>query len=213
MAIDLSLYLVTDPVHTRSRRVIDVVTRAIAGGVTIVQLRDPFCSTRALMAEAEALQALLRPAGIPLIINNRVDVAFAVGAAGVHLGQDDMDPRAARRLMGDAAVIGLSVGNEAEFNASRGMLAAADYIGVGPVMATATKADVGDAIGYAGLAAMRARTTLPLVAIGGIKEEHAADCIRAGAHGVAVVTSIMAAPEPDVAARRLMDEIRKGKST
>jgi thiamine-phosphate pyrophosphorylase len=200
---DLSLYLVTDRRLAGPRGVIETVRSALAGGVTLVQLRDPEAETRALEDEARALKALLAPHGIPLVINDRTDVALSAGADGVHLGQDDMDPRDARRLLGPNAIIGLSVGSPAELAASAQTLGAVDYLGTGPVNATATKAGAGDAIGPAGVAAVVARSALPVVAIGGIGAGHAAAAIEAGARGIAVVSAIMAAPDPERAARDL----------
>lgn len=200
---DLSLYLVTDSRLAGPRGVAETVRLALAGGVTLVQLRDPDASGRALVEQARALKALLGPHGVPLVVNDRVDVAAAAGADGVHLGQDDLDPLDARRLLGPDAIIGLSVGSPAEFAASEAVLGAVDYLGTGPLRATATKAGAGAAIGPDGVAAVAALTRLPVVAIGGIAAEHAADAIAAGARGVAVVSAVMAAPDPTRAARDL----------
>lgn len=198
---DLSLYLVTDPGLTEARGLIETVEQAVAGGVTIVQLRDPQAKGRALAEQARALLALLAPRGIPLIVNDRVDVAAAVGAQGVHLGQDDLDPAAARALLGPEAIIGLSIGTLEELAASD--LGPVDYVGCGPVKATGTKSDAGGAIGVEGFAFLRAHIALPMVGIGGLKAEDAADVIRAGAEGVAVVSALCAAPDVAAAARDL----------
>ncbi|MEP9354504.1 thiamine phosphate synthase [Xanthobacter sp. KR7-65] len=200
-AFDLTLYLVTDPRLVAARGLVATVAAAVKGGATLVQLRDPEAHGRALVEQARALKALLKPLGIPLIVNDRVDVAVAADADGVHLGQDDMAPADARALLGPDRILGLSVGTPAEFAASD--LAGVDYLGVGPVTATGTKADAGAAIGTAGLAAVRALTRLPIVGIGGIDRALAADVIRAGADGVAVVSAICAAPDPEDAARAL----------
>lgn len=202
---DLTLYLVTDPRLTAARGLLATVEAAVAGGATIVQLRDPDAHGRALVEQARALKALLAPRGIPLIINDRVDVALAAGADGVHLGQDDMDPADARALMGPDLILGLSVGNPAELAGSD--LSGVDYLGVGPVSATGTKADAGSAIGTAGLAAVRALTRLPIVGIGGIGASLAGEVIAAGAEGVAVVSAICAASDPAAAARELRSVI------
>jgi thiamine-phosphate pyrophosphorylase len=213
MGLDLSLYLVTDPVLNGGRSLTDLVYKAVKGGVSIVQLRDPIAKTRSLIEQAQALQALLRPQNIPLIINDRVDVALAVGAAGVHLGQKDMDARQARALLGADAIIGLSIGSEAEWLASQEAISAVDYIGTGPVFATSTKGDAGDAIGYDGLAGMRARTRLPMVAIGGVKREHVGGCLKAGADGVAVVSAITLAEDVELAARGFVEAIGQTRGT
>ncbi|MFG1319592.1 thiamine phosphate synthase [Xanthobacter autotrophicus] len=198
---DLTLYLVTDPRLVAARGLLATVDAAVKGGATIVQLRDPDAHGRALVEQARALKALLAPLRIPLIINDRVDVAVAADADGVHLGQDDMTPADARAVLGPERILGLSVGNPAEYAASD--LGGVDYLGVGPVKATGTKADAGGAIGAAGVAAVRALTRLPLVGIGGLATVDVSDVIRAGADGVAVVSAICAASDPEQAARAL----------
>ncbi len=198
---DLTLYLVTDARLTAARGLEAVVAAAVKGGASLVQLRDPDAHGRALADQARALKALLAPFGIPLIINDRVDVAHAAGVAGVHLGQDDLSPAAARAILGPDAIVGLSVGNPVELAASD--LGPVDYLGVGPVRATGTKADAGAAIGAEGIAAVRALTRLPLVGIGGIDLTNAAHVIRAGADGIAVVSAICAAKNPEEAAAAL----------
>lgn len=202
---DLTLYLVTDPRLTAARGLEATVKAAVEGGVTLVQLRNPDVHGRALAQEARSLKALLAPLGIPLIVNDRVDVAHAAGADGVHLGQDDLDPAAARAILGPRAIIGLSVGNPAELAASD--LSAVDYLGVGPVRATGTKADAGAAIGAEGIAAVRALTSLPMVAIGGIDASITKDVIRAGADGIAVVSAICAAKDPKQASADIKSAI------
>ncbi len=206
-SFDLSVYLVTDPVLTGGRSVIDCVAQALKGGVTMVQLRDPQATSRALVEQARALKALL-PSTVPLIINDRVDVALACGAAGVHLGQDDMDARDARALLGPDAIIGLSVGDEAQWRASQEAIEAVDYLGVGPVFSTTTKSDSGSAIGAEGVALVRALTDLPIVAIGGLRAGRIAPSIAAGAQGAAVVSAIMNAADPAAAVREIAAEVR-----
>lgn len=206
---DLTLYLVTDPRLVAERGLLATVDAAVKGGVTLVQLRDPDAHGRALVEQARALKALLAPLGIPLIVNDRVDVAVAADADGVHLGQDDMSPADARALLGPERILGLSVGNPAEFaGSSSGIdIGAVDYLGVGPVKATGTKKDAGAAIGAAGVAAVRALTRRPIVGIGGIDGALAGEVIRAGADGVAVVSAICAAPDPEHAARALLSAV------
>lgn len=206
---DLTLYLVTDPRLVAERGLLATVDAAVKGGVTLVQLRDPDAHGRALVEQARALKALLAPLGIPLIVNDRVDVAVAADADGVHLGQDDMSPADARALLGPERILGLSVGNPAEFaGSSSGIdIGAVDYLGVGPVKATGTKKDAGAAIGAAGVTAVRGLTRLPIVGIGGIDGALAGEVIRAGADGVAVVSAICAAPDPEHAARALLSAV------
>ncbi|MEP9377445.1 thiamine phosphate synthase [Aquabacter sp. CN5-332] len=202
---DLSLYLVTDPHQTASRGLVETVAQAVAGGVTLVQLRDPEAKGRLLVEQARALVALLRPKGIPLIVNDRVDVAIAADADGVHLGQSDMAPADARALLGPDRILGLSVGSAEELAASD--LSLVDYVGTGPVKATGTKTDAGAAIGVEGLAAMRRLVSIPMVGIGGIDLAITKDVIRAGADGIAVVSAICAAPDILSAAQRLKQEV------
>jgi thiamine-phosphate pyrophosphorylase len=208
---DYSLYLVTDRGLAAGRPLLDIVRAAVSGGVTCVQLREKACSTREFVIQASALREVLRPQGIPLIINDRVDVALAVGADGVHLGQDDLPLRAARGILGPTRVIGISVDSVAQaLEAERD---GADYLGVSPVFATPTKTDTAPPLGLAGLAAVRRAVGLPLVAIGGIGLGNAAQVIRGGADGIAVVSAIVAAADPRGAAADLRAEIRRARRT
>lgn len=201
ISFDLTLYLVTDPRQTATRGLEATVAAAVDGGVTLVQLRDPHLEPVVLVATARKLKALLKPLGIPLILNDRAELVAEAGADGVHIGQDDISPAKARALIGPERILGLSVGNPAEFAASE--LKGVDYLGVGPVRATGTKGDAGAAIGPEGITAVRALTQLPLVGIGGIDADIAGDVIRAGADGVAVVSAICAADDPKEAAENL----------
>lgn len=207
---DLSVYLVTDAALCGARGVPAVVERAVAGGATMVQLRDKEASTRVLLEEALALLALLRPLGIPLIVNDRVDVALAAGADGVHVGQDDMPALPARRLIGEGLLLGVSVGSEAE---ARGVdPGLVDYAGIGPVFATATKPDAGAALGLDRVRALRRMLPVPAVGIGGIDAGNAAAVVRAGADGVAVVSAICAAADPQAAAEAVAAAVRHGRA-
>lgn len=197
-SFDLSLYLVTDRPALGGRNLVDVVDAAVAGGVTMVQLREKTASTREFVELARALVAKLRPHGVPLLINDRLDVALAADADGVHVGQDDMHPVDVRAILGPEKIVGLSVTGEAETTAARGL--PVDYLGAGPVFATATKKDAGAPQGLAGLATMLSLATVPVVAIGGITRERAPSVIAAGAQGVAVVSAICSAPDPQSAA-------------
>ncbi len=204
--VDYSLYLVTDRGLARGRTTGDIVRAAVAGGVTCVQLREKDCPTREFIAEARLLKEILRPAGIPFIINDRLDVALAVGADGVHLGQQDMDIADARRLAGPEFVIGISA--ESLEDALRAEAQGADYIAISPVFATATKNDTALPLGLDGIRRIRAAVRLPLVAIGGITTDNAAAVIAAGADGVAVVSAIVAADSPQRAAAALKKCLR-----
>jgi thiamine-phosphate pyrophosphorylase len=198
---ELSVYLITDRALSGARSVYDTVRDAIAGGATLVQLRDPQAKTRALVEEARALVALLRPKRVPLIINDRVDVALAADADGVHVGQSDMLAADARALIGPARILGLSVTSEDDLVGSA--LVGVDYLGVGPIYPSPTKADAAPPMAIGGLKAIARRTRLPIVAIGGLHAGNAAEAIAAGAEGVAVVSAICAAPDAEVAAREL----------
>ncbi|MFZ3219548.1 MAG: thiamine phosphate synthase [Rhodoferax sp.] len=197
----LRLYLVTDQSLTRGRPLADVVAAAVQGGVTCVQLREKHLDTRAFLAQAVMLKALLAPHGVPLIINDRIDIALACGAEGVHLGQSDMPVHAARQLLPAHVFIGWSVESMDDVRDSATL--PLDYLGVSPVFATPTKTDTKTAWGLDGLAQVRAATALPLVAIGGIHAGNAQAVLRAGADSLAVVSALCAADDPHAAAADL----------
>jgi thiamine-phosphate pyrophosphorylase len=201
VTVDYSLYLVTDRALAQGRELVDIVHAAVRGGVRVVQLRDKDASSRAALGQAQALKALLDPLGVPLIVNDRIDLALACGAAGVHLGQDDLPCDLARQLVGHDLIIGVSVSTPEE--ARRATREGANYLGVSPVFDTPTKVDTPKATGLAGLAAIRAATDLPLIAIGGISLSKVAVVVAGGADGIAVVSAIMAAEDPEMAARAL----------
>lgn len=204
---DLSLYLVLDPdLCGGAEGMLRTTEEALEGGVTIVQLRAPTWKKRALAACARDLLEILRPRGIPLIINDHADVAAAVGADGLHVGQDDLSPADARRIIGPDMILGLSAGSMAEVRGADPALV--DYLGIGPVWATATKKDAGAAVGLDGLAALRAATPLPVVAIGGIGASNAADVMRTGVDGIAVVSAICGQASPRTAAENLLVQLR-----
>jgi thiamine-phosphate pyrophosphorylase len=198
---DLSLYLVTDPEMTAGRGLRETVAAAVEGGATMVQLRHKDGPARALVEAGRVLRALLAPRGIPLIINDRVDVAQAIGAEGVHLGQDDLPPAMARAILGPRAIIGLSITGESQLAGCDP--AVVDYVGLGPLFPTGTKADAARVLGEAAFAAIRRQLRCPVVAIGGIDVTNAARAMAAGADGVAVVSAICAAPDARAAARAL----------
>lgn len=195
------LCLVTDRPLSRGRPLTEIVAAAARGGATMVQLREKDASTREFLEQARALKALLKPLGIPLVINDRVDIALAVEADGVHVGQSDMPIADVRRLVGDRMFVGLST-SKAEF-----ILApeaqAADYLGVGPVYAQTTKAGTASPHGPEGFRKLRALTKKPVMAIGGIKASNAAPIIQAGADGLAVVSAIVSADDPEQATREI----------
>ena len=194
------LHLVTDSLLCGARGVEAVVQAAVRGGARVVQLREKTLSTRAFVERARALKALLAPLGVLLVINDRLDVALACGADGLHVGQDDLLPEDARRWM-PHALLGLSIERLDQLGAAERM--AVDYYGAGPVFATATKMDAAPPLGLDGLRALRARTARPLVAIGGIAADNAAAVLAAGAQGLAVVSALCAALDPEAEARRI----------
>ncbi len=197
----LRLHLVTDAVQCGERGLLAVVQSAVRGGVTCVQLREKSLDTRAFVERARALKALLSPLRIPLLVNDRVDVALAAGADGVHVGQSDMAPQDVRRLM-PGALIGLSIESWQQMHEAE--RAPVDYYGISPVFATSSKADAAPALGLAGLQQLRRMTARPLVAIGGIQVGNVAAVMAAGADGVAVVSALCAADDPARAAQALL---------
>ena len=199
--IDYSLYLVTDRSLSKGRPTSEIVAGAVAGGVTCVQLREKQCRTREFVDEALALKPLLKDCNIPLIINDRLDVALAVEADGVHLGQDDMPISMARAIAGSSLIIGISA--ESTEDALRAEQEGADYIGISPIFATPTKPETGPPLGLDGVRKIREVVDIPLVGIGGINELNAAEVIAAGADGIAVVSAIVSADDPAAATRTL----------
>jgi thiamine-phosphate pyrophosphorylase len=199
---DLRLYAVLDPARCRGRPLPLLAAAAARGGATLVQLRDKRPATREAVAAARAVLAALQPFGVPLLVNDRVDVALAAGAAGVHLGQEDMDPADARRLLGPDAIIGVTVHHPEEADAVEPGLA--DYAGIGPVFATASKASTDPPLGPAGFGRLRRRLAgLPCCGIAGIDHANAPAVIAAGADGVAVIADLFMADDVEAAARRL----------
>ncbi len=205
MNTDYSLYLVTDPALPAGRSMVDIVAEAIAGGVSCVQLREKDTHGGRFCEIAEELLAVTRPAGIPLIINDRVDVMLATAADGVHVGQSDIPADRVRRLIGPHKILGVSV--EAVEEVAPAIAAGADYLGASPVFSTPTKTDTGRPLLFEGLHRICHASTVPVVAIGGMNHQNAAEAIGAGAAGIAVVRAIMAAKDPRAAAQHLRDTI------
>lgn len=189
---DYSIYLVTDDGCLQGRALIDCVREALEGGVTLVQYRAKTASSAEMYAEALQLKALCDSFNVPLIINDRLDIVMAVGAAGVHLGQDDLPCAAARKLLGEDYIIGVSAHNPAE--AKTALQSGADYLGCGAVFGTATKADV-KKLGTEGLTAICREKGLPVVGIGGVTADNYREVRAAGADGAAIVSGILAQPD------------------
>ena len=195
------IYLVTDQKACLGRALESIVEAAAAQGLCCVQLREKKADTRTFLEQAQALKSILAGTGIPLVINDRLDIALAVEAEGVHIGQSDMPYDTARRLLGPDALIGLSVESWEDVEAAQDMELA--YIGVSPVFATPTKTDTKTPWGLEGLAKIRAFSRHPLVAIGAVNATNAESVIQAGAHSLAVVSAICSAPDPGAATQEL----------
>jgi len=205
--IDLSLYLVLDPGLCAGFGMVETARAAVAGGASVVQLRDKHADTPLMIETGRALKAALSGTGALLIVNDDVEAAVAIGADGLHIGQEDMDAPTARARIGDDMILGLSV--ETEVLAAGVDPAIVDYAGIGPVFATSTKADHKEPIGFAGLARLVRICPVPAVAIGGLKAAHVGDVFAAGADGLAVVSAICGTRDPEAAAREIAENIRK----
>jgi thiamine-phosphate pyrophosphorylase len=208
--IDLRLNAIVDPERAGGRDVVELARLLAQGGATLLQLRDKKSDTRRMIETARAIKAVLSPLGIPFVVNDRVDVALAAGADGVHIGPDDMAPEDARALLGPDAIIGVSVKSVAAAEAAP--IGLVDYAGVGGVYATVSKAQENPPIGPEGLArvtaALRRRAReFPVVGIAGIDADNAAAVIAAGADGVAVISALSLAPDPAAAARALREVV------
>src|SRR5712692_354612 len=197
----LRLYVLTDTRAAHERSLAQLVAAALEGGATAIQLRDKTSNALAQVELGRELRRLTREAGALLIVNDRVDVAYAVEADGVHLGQDDLPAATARAILGPNAIVGGSAGNPTEL--TRALAAGVDYLGVGPMYATASKPDAGPAIGPAGLAEIRQATALPIVGVGGIDAANLAPVCAAGADGVAIISAIMGDHDVASATRRI----------
>ena len=200
------LYVIIDRLAIGQRDLESVAAGAIRGGADVIQLRDKRASTSQLIQEAEKLKALTQAFQIPLIVNDRVDVAKAVGADGVHLGQDDLPVTVARDILGPDRLIGKSTHSLEQALAAEAE--GAHYIGLGPVFATPTKPDY-ETIGTKLIADVIARVRIPLVCIGGIERSTITPVLEAGAACVAVVRAVCAAEDPEAAARELKRLIRQ----
>lgn len=202
---DWRVYVITDSHRARGRSYREIAEAAVRGGATAVQLRMKEEPARAMVQAAREIAALCRAAGVAFVVNDRIDVALAAGAGGAHVGQDDLPARDARALLGEDLLLGVSASTEDEAVAA--WRSGADYLGVGAVYATATKADAGAPVGLARVRAICRAVPIPVVGIGGITAENAAEVIRAGAAGVAVVTAVTLAEDMAAATRRLREEV------
>lgn len=205
--LDLSLYLITDRTHISLEKFFNIIQEAIEGGVTLIQLREKNTSFQEVCTLGTQLLSLLKPYGIPLIINDHIDVALAIGAAGVHLGQSDANVDSAKRLLGSTAIIGLSI--ETLQQAKDAENQEVDYIAASPVFATLTKTDCKDGWGIEGLKSLCSLSSHPVVAIGGIHEGTIDSVLECKVAGVAVVSAIFQSLTPKIKAATLKKKMEE----
>ncbi len=210
MGLDLRLYVITDSRLLGPRSLVEAVEEAIRGGATVIQYREKNAPTRKMVEEARLLRTLCKGKGVTFIVNDRIDVALAVDADGVHVGDDDMPVWLARKILGPLKIIGASADSveKALLYAAEG----ADYLGVGSIYPTSTKPDAGPPIGIEGLRRIVSVVNIPVVAIGGINADNAKEVLGAGASGIAVISAVMGAPdifEATMRLRKIVDEVRK----
>jgi thiamine-phosphate pyrophosphorylase len=208
MRIDLRLNAIVDPERAGGHALAELARRCAAGGATLIQLRDKVRETRAMIEQARAIKQALMPFGVPFVVNDRADVALAAGADGVHLGTEDMAVEDARRLLGSDAIVGLSVKSVGE--AETAPVDSIDYVGSGGVFVTLSKQQKNAPIGPGGLARIiavlhRRAPDLPVCGIAGIDAGNAAEVIAAGADGVAVISALSQAADPEAASRQLRE--------
>ena len=204
--IDWKLYFIADFESSKGKDLVWIVEKAVKGGATVVQLRAKSISTREFLDISMKIHSFLKKKRVPLIINDRIDIALALDADGVHLGQKDMPLQIARKILGKEKIIGISVNNieeamEAENNG-------ADYLGVGPVFPTTTKPDIRAPLGIEGLRKIREKIKIPIIAIGGINKSNVHEVYSTGVDGIAVVSAIILSPDPCQAAEKLIEEIK-----
>ena len=207
MALDYSVYLVTDRDILGDRDLLMAVEQALQGGVTMLQLREKTASSRDFYQLAVRMKKLAAACQVPLIINDRLDIALAADADGLHIGQEDLPPGVARRILGPGKILGYSVSTVAE--AVYGERNGADYLGAGPVYATGSKADAANPIGIDGLRQIKQSVSIPVVGIGGIGEVNILDVKGAGADGISVISAIMGSRDIRGSSRMLADAWRQ----
>lgn len=203
-AKDWYLYLITDENISRGRSHIDIARAAIDGGADVIQLRDKTSSSRKMYEDAIAIRSLTKAAGVIFIVNDRLDIALASDADGLHVGQNDLPPGVARKLLPADKILGVSA--ESVTEAQQAEQDGADYLGVGPIFdARSTKPDASEPGGFTLLSGIRNQTSLPIIAIGGINSNNAREVINAGAHGIAVISAIVAADNIQKATQELKE--------
>jgi thiamine-phosphate pyrophosphorylase len=207
--IDYSLYLVTDRALSLGRSNLEVIEAAVSGGVTVVQLREKEASTQEFYQEGLRIKDYLKVAYIPLIINDRIDIALALDADGVHLGQEDMPVDVARKILGPHKIIGASAFTTEEAVAAESM--GADYLGLSPIFATETKPELVEEIGIKKISSLKRAVKIPVVGIGSMNQTNAYEAVRAGLDGVAVVSAICSQEDPRAAAQALKTVVLRAK--
>lgn len=207
--MDVSLYVILDRAAARGRDLEAVLEATLAGGCRMIQLREKEWPSGRLLPLAERLRRRCADAGATFVINDRVDLGVAVGADGVHLGQHDLPPRAARPLLRRGMILGISTHDAAQARAA--VAEGADYVAVGSMFPTATKPD-SQLVGPGLVRALRAAVSVPLVGIGGITVDNARDVIRAGADGVAVISAVCSADDPRAATERFLAAIEAARA-
>lgn len=201
MDINYKLYLITDRSFLNGRSLKDCVEAAIKGGVTLVQVREKDASTREFYKIAKEVKESTSKYNIPLLINDRIDIALAIDAEGVHLGQSDMPIKLARKILGEDKIIGISANTLEE--ALEAQKAGADYLGIGPVFYTGTKKDIDEPIGVHGLKEITQNIRIPSVAIGGINKENAESVLETGVNGISVISAILGSEDIEKASIEL----------
>jgi len=207
--VDYSLYLVTDRDLSLGRSNLEVIQAAVRGGVTLVQLREKEATTKEFYQEGLKIRAYLKARDIPLIINDRIDMALALDAEGVHLGQEDMPIDAARKILGPQKIIGASVFTPEEAKIAEAL--GADYLGLSPIFVTETKPELTQHLGIKGIPLLKEAVKIPVVGIGSMSESNAYEAVKAGLDGVAVVSAICSREDPRAAAEAIKKEVLRAK--
>ncbi len=208
--LDTDIYGITGEEFSKGRNNLDVVTRMIQAGIRIIQYREKEKHMGERYRECLAIREMTKKAGVTFIVNDHVDLALAVSADGIHVGQDDLPIDVIRRMTGGAMIVGLSTHSPDQ--AERAVAAGVDYIGVGPIFSTTTKKDVVDAVGYDYLDYVVKNIRIPFVAIGGIKEHNAGDLVRRGATCLAMITEIVGADDMEKKVENIRNSMKKGLS-
>jgi thiamine-phosphate pyrophosphorylase len=201
--VDWTLYVVTDSCLVDRRSLTGVIEAAIRGGAGVIQYREKHADTRQMIISARALCQVCRRLGAVFLVNDRLDVALAVDADGVHVGQQDMPVALARTMLGPDKLLGVSVQDARALDEAESQ--GADYLSLSPVFATPTKPDHEEPLGLEAVRALAGRSRLPVVAIGGINSTNVAQVMRAGAQGICVISAVLGAPDPERAARELYE--------